>query len=156
MIVVRRVRPRTHARRGSEVDSMLLTMLGASAASERNRRPLWRPPVEVFETEDTLEIVTEIAGMDAEDIDIVLEGDVLTIQGERKDPRANSYRSYHIARIGYGPFEVEIRLPFQVDAESAEAEYENGFLSVSLKRIKGVTIVPKRVISQSSTQESGE
>lgn len=156
MIVVRRIRPRPHGRRGSDVDAMLLTMLGASAAAERNRRPLWRPPVEVFETDDTLEIVAEIAGMDPEDIDIVLEGDVLTIQGERHDPRANSYRSYHIARIGYGPFGVEIRLPFQVEADAAEASYENGFLQISLKRIKGVTIVPKRVISQSIGQEPGE
>lgn len=148
MIVVRRVRPRPQARRHSDVDAMLFAMLGANTAAERNRRPLWRPPVEVFETEETLEVVTEIAGMNADEIDIVLEGDMLTIQGERPDMFANSARSYHIARIGYGSFAVEIRLPFQVDAEGAEASYENGFLRISLKRVKGVTIVPKRVISQ--------
>lgn len=156
MIVVRRVRTRPTSRRVSEVDSMLMSMLGAGAAVERNRRPLWRPPVEVYETDETLEVITEIAGMDPEDIDIVLEGDVLSISGERLDPHANSYRSFHIARIGYGPFDVEIQLPFQVDAESAEASYENGFLSISLKRIKGITIVPKRVISQKNPQETGD
>lgn len=148
MIVVRRVRPRPQSRKHSDIDSMLLSMLGSNAGYERNRRPLWRPPVEVFETEDTLEVVAEIAGMNPDEIDIVLEGDLLTIQGERPDPCASSYRSYHIARIGYGPFAVEFRLPFQVEAEAAEAQYENGFLRVSLKRVKGVTIVPKRVIPQ--------
>lgn len=148
MIVVRRVRPRPQSRRQSEIDSMFLTMLGGNAIGERNRRPLWRPPVEVFETEDTLEVVVEIAGMNPEEIDIVLEGDVLSIQGERPDPCATSNRSYHIARIGYGPFGVEFRLPFQVESDAAEATYENGFLRISLKRIQGVTIVPKRVIPQ--------
>lgn len=148
MIVVRRVRPRPNTRRQNEIDSMFLTMLGANIAGERNRRPLWRPPVEVFETGDTLEVIAEIAGMNPDEIDIVLEGDVLTIQGERPDPCASSNRSYHIARIGYGPFGVEFRLPFQVEADAAEATYENGFLRVSLKRIQGVTIVPKRVIPQ--------
>lgn len=148
MIVVRRVHPRPHPRKHSDIDSMLLAMLGANTSAERNRRPLWRPPVEVFETDDMLEIVAEIAGMNPDQIDIVLEGDILTIQGERPDPCAASQRSYHIARIGYGPFAVEIRLPFQVEADAAEATYENGFLRVSLKRVKGVTIVPRRVIPQ--------
>ncbi len=148
MIVVRRVRPRPQSRKHSDIDSMLLSMLGSSTAADRNRRPVWRPPVEVFETEDTLEIVAEIAGMNPDEIDIVLEGDVLTIQGERPDPCSEQHRSYHIARIGYGPFAVEIRLPFQVEADAAEASYENGFLRVSLKRVEGVTIVPKRVIPQ--------
>ncbi len=146
MIVVRRVRPRAQSQRQHEIDSMFLSMLGSSAAAERNRRPMWRPPVEVFETEDTLEIVAEIAGMNPEDIDIQLEGDVLSIQGERPDPCSASGRSYHIARIGYGPFGVEIRLPFQVEPDGAEASYENGFLRITLKRIQGVTIVPRRVI----------
>lgn len=148
MIVVRRVRPRPQTRKHSDIDSMLLSMLGSNTSYERNRRPLWRPPVEVFETDETLEIVAEIAGMNPDEIDIVLEGDVLTIQGERPDPCASIHRSYHIARIGYGPFAVEMRLPFQVEAEAAEATYENGFLRVSLRRIRGVTIVPKRVIPQ--------
>lgn len=148
MIVVRRVRPRPQTRKHSDIDTMLLSMLGSNPAGERNRRPLWRPPVEVFETDDTLEIVAEIAGMNPEEIDIVLEGDILTIQGERPDPCVRSKRSYHVARIGYGPFAVEIRLPFQVEADAAEASYENGFLQVSLKRVQGVTIVPKRVIPQ--------
>ena len=150
MIVVRRVRPRQTTRRQSELDSMLMSMLGANPTGDRHRRPRWHPPLEVFETEDTLEVVAEIAGMNPEEIDIVLEGDVLTIQGERPDPCANGNRSYHIARIPYGPFGVEFRLPFQVESDAAEASYENGFLRISLKRVQGVTIVPKRVIPQTN------
>ena len=147
MIVVRRVGARPQSRRQHEIDSLFLAMLGASGAAERNRRPMWRPPVEVYETGGSLEVVAEIAGMNPDDIDIVLEGDTLTIQGERPDPCESTPRSYHIARIGYGPFGVEIRLPFQVDQDSAEAEYVNGFLRISLKRVQGVSIVPRRVSS---------
>lgn len=144
MIVVRRIRPRPNTRRQSDIESLYQTLLTGGGAAERNRRHVWRPPFEVYETADALEVVAEIAGMNGDDVDIVLEGDVLTIQGDRPDPGKCQQRSYHIARIGYGSFAVEISLPFQVEVEAATADYENGFLRVSLPRAKGRTIVPTR------------
>lgn len=149
MIVVRRIRPRPRQHRQSDIDATYLAMMGASTAAEKNRRSVWRPPIEVYETDDSLEIVAEIAGMSPEDIDIVLEGDVLTIQGDRKDSCERPHRSYHLARIGYGAFGVEIQLPFQVDADGIEANYDNGFLRISLMRAQATTIVPTSVPARS-------
>ncbi len=145
MIVVRRVRPRGQTRRQSDFDAMYRSLLAGQRAVGSGRRSVWRPAVEVYETGDTLEVVAEIAGMDADDIDIVLEGDVLTIQGSRPDSSDCENRSYHIAHIEYGAFEVELRIPFAVETESATASYENGFLRITLPRTKGRTIVPNRV-----------
>lgn len=149
MIVVRRVRPREETRRHSDFDAMYRSLLAGQRAVGSGRRRVWRPSVEVYETGDTLEVVAEIAGMQPEDIDIALDGDVLMIQGTRPDPAECDHRSYHIAHIEYGDFAAELRIPLAVDTDSATASYENGFLRVTLPRIKGRTIVPTRVESTS-------
>jgi len=151
MIVVRRVRPREQARRQSDIDAMYRSLLAGQRAIGSGRRRVWRPAVEVYETGDTLEVVTEIAGMQGDDIDIVLEGDVLTIQGTRPDSAPCDHRSYHIAHIEYGAFAAELRIPFAVDTDSATASYENGFLRITLPRTRGRTIVPTRPESNSGS-----
>lgn len=151
MIVVRRVRPREQARRQSDIDAMYRSLLAGQRAIGSGRRRVWRPAVEVYETGDTLEVVTEIAGMQGDDIDIVLEGDVLTIQGTRPDLAPCDHRSYHIAHIEYGAFAAELRIPFAVDTDSATASYENGFLRITLPRTRGRTIVPTRPEPNSET-----
>jgi HSP20 family protein len=112
--------------------------------------------VEVFENGDSLEVVVEIAGMRGEDIDIGVEGDLLTIEGDRQDPTSCEHRTYHIARIGYGPFAAEIHLPFSVDTENADASYENGFLRVILPKAQVRTIIPTRAATNADaeTEES--
>jgi HSP20 family protein len=143
MIVVRRTRPRTPTRRHSHIDPLYQALISGSAG-ESGRRRVWRPPVEVFENGDSLEVVVEIAGMRGEDIDIVVEGDLLMIQGNRQDPTNCEHRTYHVARIGYGPFVADVQLPFSVDTEHAEASYDNGFLRVTLPKARVHTIVPTR------------
>lgn len=150
MIVVRRVRPRERARRHTDIDAVYRSLMAGQRAINGGRRRMWRPAVEVYETGDTLEVVAEIAGMSPEEIDIVLEGDILTIQGTRPDRSECEHRSYHIAHIEYGDFAAEIRLPFAVDSEAATASYTDGFLRVALPRLKGRTIVPTRIDETSS------
>jgi HSP20 family protein len=153
MIVVRRVRPREQARRQTEIDAMYRSLLAGQRAVGTGRRRTWRPSVEVYETLEALEVVAEIAGMQGDDIDIVLEGDVLTIQGTRPDPAPCDHRTYHIAHIEYGAFATELRIPFAVDTDSATASYENGFLRITLPRTKGRTIVAARAASSSDTAD---
>ncbi|HWV25447.1 MAG TPA: Hsp20/alpha crystallin family protein [Thermomicrobiales bacterium] len=150
MIVVRRVRPREQTRRHTDFDAMYRLLAGQRALNGGGRR-VWRPAVEVYESGDSLEVVVEIAGMSPDDIDIALDDDILTIQGARPDRSACEHRSYHIAHIEYGDFAAELRLPFAVDSDAATASYDNGFLRVTLPRIKGRTIVPTRV-SESSEE----
>jgi HSP20 family protein len=145
MIVVRRTRPRQQTRRHAHIDPVYQMLMSGSGPADSGRRRVWRPPVEVFETEDSLQILAEIAGMDGREIDVVVEGDILTIQGDRPDPMQCDHRTYHVARIGYGPFAADVHVPFAVDTEAAEASYENGFLHIILPRTKARTVIPTRV-----------
>lgn len=138
MIVVRRVRPGSTARKHSQLDPFAQAITGSGG------RRAWRPPVEVFETDPAVEVVVEIAGMASEEIDIVIEGDLVSIQGTRKDACPAAHRLYHVANIAYGKFAVDLRIPVPFDADQAEASYTNGFLHLVLPRIAARTIVPTR------------
>ncbi|MDQ3045642.1 MAG: Hsp20/alpha crystallin family protein [Chloroflexota bacterium] len=104
---------------------------------------LWRPAIEVYETDDALVVCAEIAGMSEEHLRVVVEGDVLLIRGERPDSRQREKRSYHEARIPYGAFGANVFIPFSVDPERSEATYDNGFLRIVLPRALARTIVPR-------------
>jgi HSP20 family protein len=106
--------------------------------------------IEVYETDEALEIVAELAGMDREQIEVLIEGDIISLRGARPDPAICERRSYHEARIPYGHFAADIHAPFKVDGNAATAMYENGFLRVSLPREQDTereqsrTLVPKQ------------
>ena len=156
MIVVRRARPRESVRRQADIDDMYRSLLPGHGAVGHGQRRAWRPPVEVYESPEALEVVAEVAGMEREAFDITIEGDVLTITGSRHDSASCEHRTYHEARIAYGPFAADIHIPFAVDAEAASASYDNGFLRITLPRAKGRTIVPSRANAKTATPEEQE
>ncbi len=96
------------------------------------RSPLWRPPTDIFETEETVVVRVEIAGMHDEDFTIKLEGRTLSIRGARPDSPAR--RAYHQMEIRFGEFSIEMELPIAIAAELVKANYDNGFLLVTLPK----------------------
>lgn len=95
---------------------------------------VWRPALDVYTTDESFEVVAELAGMRGEDIDVIIEGDVLVIRGERQQPSARHCQSYYEARIPFGPFQAEISIPFDIEWDEITADYQNGLLMVSLPR----------------------
>ncbi|HYT05578.1 MAG TPA: Hsp20/alpha crystallin family protein [Gemmatimonadales bacterium] len=95
----------------------------------------WKPPTDIYETDDVLVICMDIAGMRSEDFTVQLADGVLTIAGERKVRRQEGKPHYHAMEVQVGPFERRFRLPVRVDPESIRASYEAGFLEVRLTKI---------------------
>lgn len=150
MIVVRRNRLRSPERVQQEMEEVFHALMPAQRAFGAGRDGLWRPPLEVYETEDALIVRAEIADMEQAHLHVSIGDDLLTIRGERPDRRRAEKRSYHEARIPYGAFGADVFIPFPVDAERAEAEYNNGFLRIVLPRVVPRTIVPRRPDAASS------
>lgn len=100
----------------------------------RMRSSAWRPPTDVYETGEYIIIKVEIGGMKEEDFDVELEEHVLSIKGIRQD--ISEERAYHQADIRYGEFYIDIHLPAPVEAQAVTADYDNGFLIVSLPKSK--------------------
>lgn len=98
------------------------------------RSNTWRPPTDVYETDDSCVIKMEIAGVKEEDIEVVIQDGLLLVNGIRSD--SNERRSYHQMEIQFGKFSVGIELPVRVNAEGATAEYRDGFLTIQLPKEK--------------------
>ncbi len=113
----------------------------------------WRPPTDVYETDNCVVVKVEIAGMEQGDFTISLSDRYLTISGVRHDPVARAQGlnlSYQQMEIQYGDFTTEVYLPWDVVEDKIEATYEEGFLKVVLPKAKAqkvpvVTCAPEQV-----------
>jgi HSP20 family protein len=125
----------------TEVDHVQVEMLGllrepvagqhwVSAA----RHKIWRPPTDVYETDDYVVVKVEIAGMNQKDFDISLNSKRLLISGSRHDAAAKL--GYQQMEILYGRFETDVHVPRAIDEDGVEATYQDGFLSVFLPKAK--------------------
>jgi HSP20 family protein len=103
----------------------------------------WFPAIEVFDKDDKLVVRAELPGMKEDDIDVSVEGDTLTIKGERKAESEIKEDDYHCCERSYGSFLRSMTLPSHVDAGKIEADYEDGILQVTLPKIAEVQ--PKKV-----------
>ena len=101
-------------------------------------RRTFRPELDVFRTEDPLElnVVVDVAGVDPEQMQIVVSDRTLVVKGERPRERPECPHSYYHLELQYGPFERRITLPESVDASGARAEYERGLLRIVLPVVK--------------------
>ena len=98
-----------------------------------NRPHIWRPPTDVYETEEGIFIRVEIAGMRETDFTLFVDDHRVQINGIRSD--IPERRAYQQMEILYGEFSVEIELPVPVMVEKVEAVYREGFLKISLPKV---------------------
>ncbi len=92
------------------------------------------PAVDIKETKDAFIVTAEIPGMKAEDIDVSLTGDLLTIKGEKKEEVEKEEGDYHLVERRYGSFQRTFRLPKEVDRKKLKAKHKNGVLYVTLPK----------------------
>jgi HSP20 family molecular chaperone IbpA len=93
---------------------------------------VWRPPTDVYETDDAIAVKIEIAGVSEEDFAITFSEGNLVVSGVRADPAAKL--GYRQMEISYGEFHAEVFVPLPVDVDCIEATYQNGFLHVTLPK----------------------
>jgi HSP20 family protein len=96
------------------------------------RPHVWRPPTDIFETEDRFVVRVEIAGMTDADFSVTVNNNTLVIHGVRQD--IPERRAFHQMEIHFGEFSIEVEFPGPVDSAGVEAGYQDGFLRVSLPK----------------------
>lgn len=97
------------------------------------RRP-WNPPTDVYETQNELVIKMEIAGLKAEDFNVLVRDNSLRIRGRRDEEPVHKKQSYHLMEIDYGNFERVFSLPANVKTKEVMANYDNGFLRIIIPK----------------------
>ena len=110
-------------------------MLGPPG-SPRFCLPVIEPPADIYETAESVVVIVEIAGINDQDVEISIEGNSLTIRGQREDRQRHPSRLYSQMEICCGPFQRILGLPAEVDADKATATYDDGFLEIVLPKVK--------------------
>jgi HSP20 family protein len=96
----------------------------------------WRPAVNAYRCAECIAICVDLAGVDPKSIDLRVQSRRLLIRGQRQPPEPESTRSKPVQvlvmEIDYGPFEREVLLPADVDADRVTAEHNSGLLWIYL------------------------
>jgi HSP20 family protein len=95
----------------------------------------FRPHVDCFRTDDALTVLVELPGVDPAAVDVVVADGTLYLAGERRRPKGGR-QVYQQMELDYGPFRRQVSLAADVDAERAQASYEQGMLKIVLPLAK--------------------
>ena len=97
----------------------------------------WRPATDVVETGRAITVTVELAGVDEEDVVVLLFEDVLVVEGRRELPRCEEDGVYRVAAIRQGPFRIEVPLSVRIDPKGVVARCERGLVCVRLPKANG-------------------
>lgn len=104
------------------------------------------PAVDMYQTDDEVVVKVALPGFKSNEVQINVTGDVLTLRGELKREEEKQEKAWHIREHRWGSFERSIALPTEVKADKANADFENGVLTISLPKadeVKPKTITVK-------------
>lgn len=101
------------------------------------------PAIDMYQTENDVVVKASIPGMKAEDVQINITGDVLTLKGESRQEEERNDRAWHIREQRFGSFERSVALPTAVKSDKADAVFENGVLTITLP--KADEVKPKTI-----------
>ena len=124
-----------------EMQRLLNHLAGSKPPQIRFSPAGWEPAIDVYETEDEIVVIVELAGVKESDIEILVDRDRFTIRGERRKAVVTSVRRmYYQMEIMSGPFARSIALPVAVDTTESKAYYADGLVEVVLPKAgKGKT-----------------
>lgn len=103
-----------------------------------SRPHAWSPPTDLYETEESVVVLVEIAGMEENDFSITIEKNILIISGVRPD--TTERRAFYQMEIPFGEFSTHIEIPTAIDVEKVEAVYQDGFLKITLPKATPTSI----------------
>jgi HSP20 family protein len=109
----------------------------------RLRGDRWQPVLDVFETEKSIVVRVELAGVRRDDLQVSVDGDVLRVRGVRRPPSESDVERLHRMEIAFGPFERTLSIPVPFEREQVAAHLADGFLRVTL---------PKRVAAKRAVE----
>ncbi|HEY3476094.1 MAG TPA: Hsp20/alpha crystallin family protein [Anaerolineales bacterium] len=96
------------------------------------------PAVDMYQTDDEVVVRVALPGFKADEVQINVTGDVLSLRGEMKQQEERKERAWHIREHRWGSFERSIALPTEVTADKAVADFENGILTITLPKAEEV------------------
>lgn len=121
-------------------------MLGAHTEGDSDTATNWVPPIDIQEADTAYEVSADLPGVDPKDIEVSLEGGVLTIQGHRESENQDEGQGYTRTERLYGSFFRRFTLPDTADGENISARTEHGVLKLHVP--KKEKALPKKITVQ--------
>jgi HSP20 family protein len=103
----------------------------------------WAPALDITEGKDAYLVTVELPGVKLDDLEITLQGGLLTIQGERQFPSESSEEQFHRVERSSGAFRRTITLPAHVEADAVNASMEDGVVGILVPKAEEAK--PKRI-----------
>jgi len=92
------------------------------------------PRLDMHESDQELTIEAELPGVDQKDLDVRLDGDILTISGEKRSRRDDKQHNAHLSECSYGRFQRSVQLPFRPEGDDVQAEFQGGVLKLRVPK----------------------
>ena len=96
------------------------------------------PAIDLYQNNDEVVVKAVLPGLKADDVQISVTADVLTLRGEFKQENEHKDATYHLREQRYGSFERSVMLPSEVQSDKAKADFENGVLTITLPKAESV------------------
>ena len=96
------------------------------------------PAIDMYQTDDEVVVKAALPGIKADEVQINITGEVLTLKGEVRHEEDKKEKAWHIHEQRWGSFERSLVLPTDVVADKAKAEFENGILTITLPKAEEV------------------
>jgi len=116
----------------------------------------WLPPCDILEDDRAIRLQLELPGVQPEDIRLSIEGNVLSVRGEKRQEAEERNERVHRYERSYGMFERTFTLPSSVDTGAIDANVENGILTVTLPKTERAKPREIRLGSGGGKESSGE
>lgn len=127
-----------------EMDSLFDDFFERTPARRELGESDWYPSVDVSESENEIRIEADLPGMKQEDIDVNIDGNVLTIKGERQKEEEEQKENYYRTERCYGNFQRSFTLPSNLDTDNCKATFKSGVLTLTIPKLekaaKGIKI----------------
>jgi len=92
------------------------------------------PATDLVEEDKIYELTAEMPGLNAENVDVSVSGNMLMIKGEKKEEKEEKGKNTYLSERRYGSFQRSFELPDSVDKDKIDAKFENGVLTVTMPK----------------------
>lgn len=139
MFVIRRpADPHAISSLRSEMDRLFesfFTPAGGMVEQKNGASAPWAPAIDLSETSDEVTIRAELPGIDAENVELSLHDDLLTISGQKSEEEQREGENHFVRERRFGAFSRTVRLPSNVDADNVDARASDGVLTITLRKL---------------------
>lgn len=118
----------------SNLEERLNDLLQQESLDVERNPGAWSPPVDIFEAENEFVLTAELPGVEREEVDVAVEGDRLTLRGQRNLEKECDSAQFHRIERRHGAFFRVFQFPESVDAERITAKMTHGVLTVTLPK----------------------